>query len=240
MLSYKERLIRGSSSTNCLISERKCSNFPDKDIISDCEGVFAVRKWYYSPAPQASRPPEVTVQPFDTKLSLLMMNTNSLPSENASCSYSGDAQFELRPGQQLSWLMFLIFVISYRQMLGRTSLHHGRSFQALFISSIVYHPNFRRYVASLQANERWAGVAQSVQRLATGWTGSEFECRWAQEFYLLQTGSGVHPTSYPVVTGSLSPGVKRPGCEADHSPPSSAQVKKMWIYTSTPPYAFMT
>jgi hypothetical protein len=26
---------------------------------------------------------------------------------------------------------------------------------------------------------------------------------------------------------------------ADHSPPTSAEVKKMWIYTSTPPYVFM-
>jgi hypothetical protein len=26
--------------------------------------------------------------------------------------------------------------------------------------------------------------------------------------------------------------------EADHSPPTSAEVKKTWIYTSTPPYAF--
>jgi hypothetical protein len=24
-----------------------------------------------------------------------------------------------------------------------------------------------------------------------------------------------------------------------YSPPTSAKVKKMWIYTSTPPYAFM-
>jgi hypothetical protein len=29
-------------------------------------------------------------------------------------------------------------------------------------------------------------------------------------------------------------GVKRLGHEADHSPPASAEVKKMWIYTSTP------
>jgi hypothetical protein len=34
-------------------------------------------------------------------------------------------------------------------------------------------------------------------------------------------------------------GVQRPGREADHSPPASAEVKKMWIYTSTLPYAFM-
>jgi hypothetical protein len=28
--------------------------------------------------------------------------------------------------------------------------------------------------------------------------------------------------------------------EADHSHPTSIEVKKMWISTSTPPYAFMT
>jgi hypothetical protein len=38
---------------------------------------------------------------------------------------------------------------------------------------------------------------------------------------------------------ALSLGLKGPGREAGHSPPTSAEVKKMWIYTSTPPYAFM-
>jgi hypothetical protein len=33
---------------------------------------------------------------------------------------------------------------------------------------------------------------------------------------------------------ALSPGVKRPGREVDHSPLTSTEVKKMWIYTSTP------
>jgi hypothetical protein len=33
------------------------------------------------------------------------------------------------------------------------------------------------------------------------------------------------------VPGALSPGVKRSGNEFDHSPPTSAEVKKMWIYT---------
>jgi hypothetical protein len=41
------------------------------------------------------------------------------------------------------------------------------------------------------------------------------------------------------VPWALSPGVKRPGREADHSPPASAEVKKMCIYGSTPQYAFM-
>jgi hypothetical protein len=39
--------------------------------------------------------------------------------------------------------------------------------------------------------------------------------------------------------GALSPGVKRPGSEADHSPPTSAEVKKMWVYTSTPTSVFI-
>jgi hypothetical protein len=55
----------------------------------------------------------------------------------------------------------------------------------------------------------------------------------------VQSGSGAHPDSYWMDTGSSLPGVKRPGREADHSPPTTAEVKKMWIYTSTPPYAFM-
>jgi hypothetical protein len=41
------------------------------------------------------------------------------------------------------------------------------------------------------------------------------------------------------VPGDLSPELKRPGREADHSPPTSPQVKKTWTYTSTPSYVFM-
>jgi hypothetical protein len=35
------------------------------------------------------------------------------------------------------------------------------------------------------------------------------------------------------------PGDKVAKREADHSPPTSAEVKKMWVYTSIPPYVFM-
>jgi hypothetical protein len=42
------------------------------------------------------------------------------------------------------------------------------------------------------------------------------------------------------VPGAYSPGVKRPGRDADHSPPASAEVKKMWIHIAIPPYAFLT
>jgi hypothetical protein len=37
------------------------------------------------------------------------------------------------------------------------------------------------------------------------------------------------------VQGVLSLGVRRPEREADNSPPSSAEVKNAWNYTSTPP-----
>jgi hypothetical protein len=37
-----------------------------------------------------------------------------------------------------------------------------------------------------------------------------------------------------MVPGALSLGLKRPGREADHSHPSSAEVKDAWSYTSTP------
>jgi hypothetical protein len=67
--------------------------------------------------------------------------------------------------------------------------------------------------------------------------GLEFETQQGQAFSLLHValiGSAVHPTSYPMGTGGSFP-----GREADHLPVTSAEVKKMWIYTSAPPYAFM-
>jgi hypothetical protein len=42
----------------------------------------------------------------------------------------------------------------------------------------------------------------------------------------VQTGSGAHPASYPMGTGGSFPGGKAwSGRDADHSPPSSAEVK---------------
>jgi hypothetical protein len=55
-----------------------------------------------------------------------------------------------------------------------------------------------------------------------------------EDFYQNQTGSVVHPASYAIGTGGSFPELKRPGSEADHSPSSSAEVKNVWRYTSTP------
>jgi hypothetical protein len=47
-----------------------------------------------------------------------------------------------------------------------------------------------------------------------------------------------HPSSSPI--GTVVSFVKRPGREADQSPPSSAKVKNAWSYTSTLQYALMS
>jgi hypothetical protein len=53
-------------------------------------------------------------------------------------------------------------------------------------------------------------------------TEEDFSCN-----LFVQTGSGAHPASCTRGTGgSLSGGKARPGRDADHSTPSSAEVKK--------------
>jgi hypothetical protein len=51
----------------------------------------------------------------------------------------------------------------------------------------------------------------------------------------IDTSSGAVVMLNSTIIGLYLPlGVKRPGREADHSPPSSAEVNE-WSYTSTPP-----
>jgi hypothetical protein len=73
-------------------------------------------------------------------------------------------------------------------------------------------------------------VAQSVQCLTTDWTAGVRSPTEAEDFssnLCIQTGPGYHPASCTVGTGGSFPGGKaRPGRDADHSPPSSAEVKK--------------
>jgi hypothetical protein len=77
-------------------------------------------------------------------------------------------------------------------------------------------------------------IAQSVWRWATGWTIGVlgFDSRRGLRIFFFTTTSrtALGPTQPPIqlVPGALSLGVKRPGREADHSPPSSAKVKE-WV-----------
>jgi hypothetical protein len=67
----------------------------------------------------------------------------------------------------------------------------------------------------------------------------EFDSRRGLGIFLLTTVSRpiLGPTQPPIqwVPGALSRGIKRTGPEADHSPPSRAEVKNAWSYTSTLP-----
>jgi hypothetical protein len=75
-------------------------------------------------------------------------------------------------------------------------------------------------------------ILDSAISIATGY-GLDTEGAGVQ-VHVIQTGSGTHPATY-----QWAPGVKWLGREADHSPPTSAEVKNMWIYAFTPPYIFM-
>jgi hypothetical protein len=78
----------------------------------------------------------------------------------------------------------------------------------------------------------------NLNRYSTRFPGP-LQCLYLEQENISRPALG--PIRPPIewVPEALSPGVKRPGREADHSPPTSAEVKKTWIYTSTPPYAFI-
>jgi hypothetical protein len=80
---------------------------------------------------------------------------------------------------------------------------------------------------------------------ATGWTADDLgldsgQGQYFSALHVIQTGSGAHPAYYPMGTGGDFPGLKRPGSEADRSPPSSTEIKNgAAISPSPPPYVFM-
>jgi hypothetical protein len=59
---------------------------------------------------------------------------------------------------------------------------------------------------------------------------------WAKNFLFSTSSRPALGSTQPPIQwlARLIPGGKAPGCEADHSPPAIAEVKIMWIYTSTP------
>ena len=80
----------------------------------------------------------------------------------------------------------------------------------------------------------WAGTSQSAQRLATAGRSRDripVRARFSAPF---QTGTGFHPASYTMGTGSC-PWVKRPGRGVDHPPHLAPRLKKEQSFTSTPP-----
>jgi hypothetical protein len=112
-------------------------------------------------------------------------------------------------------------------------------------SPTFFHFNPLRYKYSSQHPVlKEAGVAcRYIDWLRAGrprgWNSSP---GWDKNFFFSKSSRpALGSTQPPIqwVPGALSPGVKRPGREADHSPPTSAEVKKMLTHISTSPYAFM-
>jgi hypothetical protein len=55
----------------------------------------------------------------------------------------------------------------------------------------------------------------------------------------IQNGNGAQPASYPMGIGDSFPGVKWPGHEIDHSPPSTADAKNAQTILPLPQYIFI-
>jgi hypothetical protein len=82
---------------------------------------------------------------------------------------------------------------------------------------------------------------RTIQFLPIQWVSGVGIAQWYSAG-LRAVWSGVRvpvlgPTRTPIqlVPGALSLDIKQPGREADHSPPSIAEVKDAWSYTFTPP-----
>jgi hypothetical protein len=89
-------------------------------------------------------------------------------------------------------------------------------------------------ITSSSSRDSSAGIAASYLLDSRG-IGDWF---LAATKYVFPTSSGpaLGPTQPPI---QWVPGALSPGREADHSPPSSAEVKRIWIHTSTSPWVLM-
>jgi hypothetical protein len=87
----------------------------------------------------------------------------------------------------------------------------------------------------MKSRDSSVGIATGY-RLEIGVLGFDFKRELGIFLFTTASRPALGPTQPPIqwVPGSF-PGVKRPRREADHSSPSSAEVKNAWTYTSTPP-----
>jgi hypothetical protein len=110
------------------------------------------------------------------------------------------------------------------------SMREGRSTPKYNLISSQNYINCTRMYRSQDRSVVWLW--------ATSWM-IEFRVTVRARNFFFTTASRLTlgPTQSPIqwVPGALSLGVKRPGREAGHSPPSSAEAMNVWSYISTPP-----
>jgi hypothetical protein len=170
-------------------------------------------------------------------------------SESVGQSVSHD--FEPLPGFMTGCLLYKTFALFVCR--GASSLMgdrvcrttgHNLCVKYSYVKSSLFYViilRLRGAITPLPNTPSWRGA----QLIKAGWTIGVlgFNSRWGLGIFLFTTASrkALGPTQPPTqcVRGALSLRVKRPGREADHSPPSSAEVKERVGYTSTPPIALI-
>lgn len=87
---------------------------------------------------------------------------------------------------------------------------------------ISYNVKYGNFESGLRISHSlsWAAVAAS-------WNGRSGDRNSVETtvFITVQSAPGAHPASYTMGTASF-PGVKRPGCDVNHPPPPTPEVKK--------------
>jgi hypothetical protein len=107
----------------------------------------------------------------------------------------------------------------------------GGSVKTLKYATHIKNNKYNNYVST-----EW-----SVKRLSTRWTtgGTSSSSDKVKNFHFsIQSRPALGSTQW--VPWALSPGVKRQGRDADHLPPTSAEVKTMSIYIFTLSHVFLT
>ena len=128
-----------------------------------------------------------------------------------------------------SRLLLLFLLILYFRLAHWT--HQNRNVAFYMQPLPQFYPQYRFY--------QWPGIAQSVQRLATGWTVRGSNPGWGDIFRTCPDRPWGPPSllynGYRVFPGSK----ERPGRDADPSPPSSAvghERVELYLYSPYGPY----
>jgi hypothetical protein len=113
------------------------------------------------------------------------------------------------------------------------------------MSVTCYYPRGKRHVVvvvvvTTVSHDSSVGIALDYGLDDRG-SGVRFPVGLGIFLFTTASRTALGPTQNPIqgVPGTLSLGVKRPGREADHSPPSSAKVKMHGATPPFPQYAFM-
>jgi hypothetical protein len=116
-----------------------------------------------------------------------------------------------------------------------------RRLTTLWAFTACYTNDFTFFFFSFESRDSSVGI-KTGYRLDSSGTGIQYPAKAMDIFlfYSVHTGSGAHPTSYPMSTGSLSSVVKiRRHEDSYHLHVSSVEIKNTWMSTATPPYVFM-